>query len=154
MIRRPPRSTRTDTLFPYTQLFRSRDAFWGAKPNGKQLTGQNVLGAILDQSYAGARENELPRGTAFPTPEQAKALVASAAGHASARAEKSDEPAVKASMYFSYGRDRREGVSSASTFDAILAGARTSTTRFPAWGGYSRREAMKPGEKVDRTSVV
>src|SRR3546814_13645872 len=26
MIRRPPRSTRTDTLFPYTTLFRSIDA--------------------------------------------------------------------------------------------------------------------------------
>src|SRR3546814_5674288 len=26
MIRRPPRSTRTDTLFPYTTLFRSRQA--------------------------------------------------------------------------------------------------------------------------------
>src|SRR3546814_2140561 len=26
MIRRPPRSTRTDTLFPYTTLFRSRPA--------------------------------------------------------------------------------------------------------------------------------
>src|SRR3546814_18561708 len=26
MIRRPPRSTRTDTLFPYTTLFRSADA--------------------------------------------------------------------------------------------------------------------------------
>src|SRR3546814_15381329 len=26
MIRRPPRSTRTDTLFPYTTLFRSRNA--------------------------------------------------------------------------------------------------------------------------------
>src|SRR3546814_10964611 len=26
MIRRPPRSTRTDTLFPYTTLFRSFDA--------------------------------------------------------------------------------------------------------------------------------
>src|SRR3546814_11661599 len=25
MIRRPPRSTRTDTLFPYTTLFRSKD---------------------------------------------------------------------------------------------------------------------------------
>src|SRR3546814_3855439 len=25
MIRRPPRSTRTDTLFPYTTLFRSHD---------------------------------------------------------------------------------------------------------------------------------
>src|SRR3546814_8528324 len=27
MIRRPPRSTRTDTLFPYTTLFRSRSYF-------------------------------------------------------------------------------------------------------------------------------
>src|SRR3546814_15779046 len=30
MIRRPPRSTRTDTLFPYTTLFRSVDEFWKA----------------------------------------------------------------------------------------------------------------------------
>src|SRR3546814_5938262 len=28
MIRRPPRSTRTDTLFPYTTLFRSHQAGW------------------------------------------------------------------------------------------------------------------------------
>src|SRR3546814_569293 len=28
MIRRPPRSTRTDTLFPYTSLFRSRKRLW------------------------------------------------------------------------------------------------------------------------------
>src|SRR3546814_14541037 len=28
MIRRPPRSTRTDTLFPYTTLFRSMLAQW------------------------------------------------------------------------------------------------------------------------------
>src|SRR3546814_1680035 len=27
MIRRPPRSTRTDTLFPYTTLFRSTDGY-------------------------------------------------------------------------------------------------------------------------------
>src|SRR3546814_15329644 len=35
MIRRPPRSTRTDTLFPYTTLFRSgvaRRAEGGAEP--------------------------------------------------------------------------------------------------------------------------
>src|SRR3546814_6947289 len=30
MIRRPPRSTRTDTLFPYTTLFRSVVGFSGA----------------------------------------------------------------------------------------------------------------------------
>src|SRR3546814_11511050 len=28
MIRRPPRSTRTDTLFPYTTLFRSEELAW------------------------------------------------------------------------------------------------------------------------------
>src|SRR3546814_4882145 len=32
MIRRPPRSTRTDTLFPYTTLFRSLRR--GARPDG------------------------------------------------------------------------------------------------------------------------
>src|SRR3546814_11640808 len=31
MIRRPPRSTRTDTLFPYTTLFRSRIAELAAR---------------------------------------------------------------------------------------------------------------------------
>src|SRR3546814_9414118 len=32
MLRRPPRSTRTDTLFPYTTLFRS-----GSRPGGGRL---------------------------------------------------------------------------------------------------------------------
>src|SRR3546814_6255662 len=35
MIRRPPRSTRTDTLFPYTTLFRSivlQPQYWGLEP--------------------------------------------------------------------------------------------------------------------------
>src|SRR3546814_6584244 len=31
MIRRPPRSTRTDTLFPYTTLFRSMPADWASE---------------------------------------------------------------------------------------------------------------------------
>src|SRR3546814_15484730 len=35
MIRRPPRSTRTDTLFPYTTLFRSDVFIWSLMPNGK-----------------------------------------------------------------------------------------------------------------------
>src|SRR3546814_12004737 len=32
MIRRPPRSTRTDTLFPYTTLFRSGLNFFASQP--------------------------------------------------------------------------------------------------------------------------
>src|SRR3546814_5402137 len=35
MIRRPPRSTRTDTLFPYTTLFRSRISL---RPRRRQVT--------------------------------------------------------------------------------------------------------------------
>src|SRR3546814_9247455 len=36
MIRRPPRSTRTDTLFPYTTLFRSRcSRHHGAQPESR-----------------------------------------------------------------------------------------------------------------------
>src|SRR3546814_17004564 len=37
MIRRPPRSTRTDTLFPYTTLFRS-DAGWGVVPHDRRAS--------------------------------------------------------------------------------------------------------------------
>src|SRR3546814_1232151 len=37
MIRRPPRSTRTDTLFPYTTLFRSRSAECDALLNSSCL---------------------------------------------------------------------------------------------------------------------
>src|SRR3546814_16423838 len=39
MIRRPPRSTRTDTLFPYTTLFRSLEPAIGGEghPEGRQL---------------------------------------------------------------------------------------------------------------------
>src|SRR3546814_16831984 len=40
MIRRPPRSTRTDTLFPYTTLFRSRIV--GANHGG--------LGVVMDDA--------------------------------------------------------------------------------------------------------
>src|SRR3546814_8199317 len=37
MLRQPPRSTRTDTLFPYTTLFRSLD--YPDKVSGKEVRG-------------------------------------------------------------------------------------------------------------------
>src|SRR3546814_6022249 len=42
MIRRPPRSTRTDTLFPYTTLFRSQTLL-GVTGSGKTYTIANVI---------------------------------------------------------------------------------------------------------------
>src|SRR3546814_4438300 len=55
MIRRPPRSTRTDTLFPYTTLFRS-----GAKlPAGIGVGGRADPGGFheKDKSPAGGEGN-------------------------------------------------------------------------------------------------
>src|SRR3546814_18188774 len=46
MTRRPPRSTRTDTLFPYTTLFRSRDREPIAGARGIDL--HLVEGALLE----------------------------------------------------------------------------------------------------------
>src|SRR3546814_15663031 len=47
MIRRPPRSTRTDTLFPYTTLFRSRrvNDYWFSlyKMRRGRFTGRKIL---------------------------------------------------------------------------------------------------------------
>src|SRR3546814_21120839 len=46
MIRRPPRSTRTDTLFPYTTLFRSLSALVGLIPRGVECEPAWVVRAI------------------------------------------------------------------------------------------------------------
>src|SRR3546814_10901724 len=43
MIRRPPRSTRTDTLFPYTTLFRSEGATQFFRP---LMSNDLILGAV------------------------------------------------------------------------------------------------------------
>src|SRR3546814_15995171 len=52
MIRRPPRSTRTDTLFPYTTLFRSLDL--AIAVGRKHFTGDTVEllpGRAVDRQY-------------------------------------------------------------------------------------------------------
>src|SRR3546814_5391094 len=60
MIRRPPRSTRTDTLFPYTTLFRSDEAgliaaqavFDEIGGNQGQFFAEALLVRILEQIVA------------------------------------------------------------------------------------------------------
>src|SRR3546814_11434159 len=46
MIRRPPRSTRTDTLFPYTTLFRSRELERRLIADVRALRGRDPVGAL------------------------------------------------------------------------------------------------------------
>src|SRR3546814_18804096 len=64
MIRRPPRSTRTDTLFPYTTLFRSEVARDGAGSTIRAwdvsqdcITEHDRRHALLRQHVAGAAPN-------------------------------------------------------------------------------------------------
>src|SRR3546814_11633447 len=71
MLRRPPRSTRTDTLFPYTTLFRSGDwTRWRRCPFltrqfGRGRAGHPGNGRTLTPSEALARA---PRFRAFSNP--------------------------------------------------------------------------------------
>src|SRR3546814_20067689 len=48
MIRRPPRSTRTDTLFPYTTLFRSAEGRAGGVDDGEKEEGRDREAQVLE----------------------------------------------------------------------------------------------------------
>src|SRR3546814_19005516 len=68
MLRRPQRSTRTDTLFPYTTLFRSAGYRLSdrAKPVGDRARGDPAAGARLVDALpadAPVRLAEPPRGS-------------------------------------------------------------------------------------------
>src|SRR3546814_1443546 len=66
MIRRPPRSTRTDTLFPYTTLFRSllssAPAFAQEEPAGP-VTVTGSVGLVSDYRFRGVSQSD--RGMAI-----------------------------------------------------------------------------------------
>src|SRR3546814_4222437 len=68
MIRRPPRSTRTDTLFPYTTLFRS--------PAIAPEVATPLIHAMLDRQYRATLDEPIGiRGDITP-----RAAVQTAAG--------------------------------------------------------------------------
>src|SRR3546814_14405578 len=56
MIRRPPRSTRTDTLFPYTTLFRSAVATFTALERAVELR-KGIVGHGVDNRGGGAADD-------------------------------------------------------------------------------------------------
>src|SRR3546814_13611338 len=60
MVRRPPRSTRTDTLFPYTTLFRS------TYPGATSDVSAQTVAAPLEQQVNGAEGMIYLRSTTAP----------------------------------------------------------------------------------------
>src|SRR3546814_20291449 len=62
MIRRPPRSTRTDTLFPYTTLFRSSPLDRGRMRIGRDALRQILLAIVAAPHLRPAEEETLIAG--------------------------------------------------------------------------------------------
>src|SRR3546814_7247258 len=88
MIRRPPRSTRTDTLFPYTTLFRSKGAgvrvpaAWRAANTRSSWRGKWLAGAARQEA---ASKMWMGQGHTRPALLSRRRIMACscAAGHAS-----------------------------------------------------------------------
>src|SRR3546814_8106861 len=80
MIRRPPRSTRTDTLFPYTTLFRSRNE--RQRDRGARLSRDaRICAPVRCDAGARRRAARRRRGTG----------VQAADAHLRGRADRSEE---------------------------------------------------------------
>lgn len=56
--------------------------------------------------------------------------------------------ALNAGLWYAYGREARPDIQSRTTFQAVIAGERVSTTRFLSWPGHRRWAALKPGDLV------
>src|SRR3546814_3191613 len=69
MVRRPPRSTRTDTLFPYTTLFRSR-----GRHHRRKLSSQAWRGTAQARTAARSRRTLRPRCLGERRSDQAEHL--------------------------------------------------------------------------------
>src|SRR3546814_7158152 len=93
MIRRPPRSTRTDTLFPYTTLFRSDLRFANRVIGDRRRTARREAGVVeaIDVALADAVDGE---GVAAVVAAKARDAILTAAGvvaiEADARVEADD----------------------------------------------------------------
>src|SRR3546814_13471174 len=115
MTRRPPRSTRTDTLFPYTTRFRSRPATSTSAPAAAtdgtagdlRTFNETLLKSAIKAAYdAGGKPNKIFLGSGN------KQLFSSFSGRANAREIVGNEDKILASAR---SEERREGKECVST---------------------------------------
>src|SRR3546814_7671595 len=76
MIRRPPRSTRTDTLFPYTTLFRSGDS-------ACLMGADSETGSSSGCPYTVQEEEKTRSGTPASSKHSSKLMVERSEEHTS-----------------------------------------------------------------------
>src|SRR3546814_257759 len=106
MIRRPPRSTRTDTLFPYTTLFRSAQLAPGHAAGQGQRTGHRQ--DDLRATYTGGERIECRTEVHGATSEEIDAAEKHLAPAFAARIRPPQRPGVIALLGLGQGAAARE----------------------------------------------
>src|SRR3546814_6549538 len=92
MLRRPPRSTRTDTLFPYTTLFRSaRTRFPSPSPIWRDRQRRGVHHHPSGGAVRARRHNNLRETRKAPYPRLARSILIHADRKAAASCPRSEE---------------------------------------------------------------
>src|SRR3546814_16052577 len=119
MIRRPPRSTRTDTLFPYTTLFRSYAAARSAQTGRRSPALAETTRAARDPRPGGSdhRVRVLRSPARSAAPDQARAQRRTTEGRLARRGRSTRDPTGPAPTRHSVtgvhpardSKDRRKG---------------------------------------------
>src|SRR3546814_1561687 len=136
MIRRPPRSTRTDTLFPYTTLFRSDGG-----------NGATITDAILEQVLADRTRRFDKGGEQFY--DQISAL------HKSVRSSNPDAALYWLARMLDGGCDPNylaRRLNRMAVEDIGLADPRALAMSIEAWDTYDRLGSPE-GEQIGRAHV-
>src|SRR3546814_1793874 len=145
MIRRPPRSTRTDTLFPYTTRFRSWTSSLSESGPDAPLGGPGVVGAGSTPQDSLAHERDEPGGIRQQGDREDVVLPAEVVGARSAPPREHGRPATAGA------HDREQQVVGVEFEDAI-AGA---VGRWPADVEVTRAvaEPSRGSAQQDRKST-
>src|SRR3546814_13169253 len=135
MIRRPPRSTRTDTRFPYTTLFRSR-----AKA-ASEAADRRITASAVDSAEAAVRRIGQDKARVDAEVAALGDSAALAATHSeSVKAAEAAEAAIAAAATSLQNAeaDRETTAADLAGIEAALAEARAA----PEIGRASRRERV------------
>src|SRR3546814_9521069 len=95
MIRRPPRSTRTDTLFPYTTLFRTRHHRWRQMAERADKRSRSRRSRRRDRRGNRNRRQHVAIGDADVQPD----VQSGAAGHRRSEEHTSELQSLMRSSY-------------------------------------------------------
>src|SRR3546814_12160424 len=116
MIRRPPRSTRTDTLFPYTTLFRSvgildRTCGCGKRARNADADAAAPAGLNLDLldevSYCAYGSGIVPARRRQASAREDRAVGRDGGSLAPGAAERHPAPSASASAFSSHKQPRK-----------------------------------------------